>query len=182
MVAAYIKNAHAFSRVCALIHWASREHMKKSRKPYNERTDIEKLQSQWWKLSGLHTREEWSAAVVRAATAAEIAANIAIRKEFQDIGTFAPDFVDSLLVWANGLAGKLDRLLLPITKGTDRHDKMSELKTTALKVNKTRNAIAHRGEFCSERAATEAIAQAKRFVEGVIRLYEPAFRLKERKS
>lgn len=155
--------------------------MTKSRKPYSDRTDIEKLQSQWWKLSGLHSREEWSAAVVRAATAAEIAANIAIRKEFQAIGTFSPDFVDSLLHWANGLAGKLDRLLLPITKGTARYAKVSRLKDTATAVNKVRNAIAHRGEFCSERKAAEAIAQSKKFVEGIVQLYEPSFELKERK-
>ena len=155
--------------------------MTKSRKPYNERTDIEKLQSQWWKLSGLHSREEWSAAVVRAATAAEIAANIAIRKEFQEIGTFAPDFVDSLLQWANGLAGKLDKLLIPITKGTERHKKISQLKAKALEINKIRNAVAHRGEFCNKTEAQDAISNSREFVEGVVKLYEPGFKLKERK-
>ncbi len=48
-------------------------------KRYKKLTDLKKLQKQWHKLSGLHTREEWSAAIVRAATAAEIAANIAVR-------------------------------------------------------------------------------------------------------
>ena len=156
--------------------------MKQSRKPYNERTDLEKLQSRWWKLSGLQSREEWSAAVVRAATAAEIAANIAIRKEFQQIGSFAPDFADSLLLWANGLAGKLDKLLMPISKGTDRHKKISQLKATALKINKIRNAVAHRGEFCNEKEAKDAISHSKNFVDGVVKLYEQEFKLKERKS
>lgn len=155
--------------------------MTKSRKPYNQRTDIEKLQSQWWKLSGLHSREEWSAAVVRAATAAEIAANIAIRKEFQEIGSFSPGFVDSLLQWANGLAGKLDRLLLPITRDTDRHKKISQLKAAALRVNKIRNAVAHRGEFCNEKQAQDAMSNSREFVEGGVKLYEPGFKLKERK-
>ena len=155
--------------------------MKDSRKPYNERTDIEKLQSQWWKLSGLHSREEWSAAVVRAATAAEIAANIAIRKEFQQIGSFSPDFVDSLLQWANGLAGKLDKLLIPITKGSERHEKITKLKATAMKVNKIRNAVAHKGEFCNEKEAKDAISNSRKFIEGVVNLYEPDFKLNERK-
>ena len=75
-------------------------------KPYEHRTDLEKVQSQWHKLSGLHTREEWSAAIVGAATAAEIAANFAVRQEFAARSKFDSDFVDGLLVWANGLAGK----------------------------------------------------------------------------
>ena len=87
-----------------------------ARKPYEKRSDLEKLHSQWHKLSGLHTREEWSAAIVRAATAAEIATNFAIRAEFGARSKFDPKFVDSLLRWANGLAGKLDRLLVPLSE------------------------------------------------------------------
>jgi hypothetical protein len=55
------------------------------RKPYADRTDVERLQSTWRKLSGLMNRKEWSSAVTRAATAAEIAANIAIRHELQEV-------------------------------------------------------------------------------------------------
>lgn len=79
-------------------------------KPYQELTDIEKLQKQWHKLSGLHSREEWSAAIVRAATTAELAANHAIRAEFLAHSQFDGAFVDSLLKWANGLSGKLRAL------------------------------------------------------------------------
>ena len=156
--------------------------MKGSRKPYNDRSDLEKLQAQWTKLSGLHSREEWSAAVIRAATAAEIAANVAIRKEFQQIGSFAPGFVDSLLKWANGLAGKLDRLLVPITEGTERHKRIVGLKDIGLSVNNVRNAVAHRGEFCSEKEAQVAIQKSREFVEGIVQLYEPGFTLSECKS
>jgi hypothetical protein len=43
--------------------------------PYDDRDDLEKLRSQWKKIDGiLERRKEWSAAIVRAATAAEIAA------------------------------------------------------------------------------------------------------------
>ncbi len=90
------------------------------KKPYEERTDLEKCQSQWTKLKGLHTREEWSAAIVRAATAAEIAANFAIRQELKTQSTISGDCANSLLRWANGLSGKIDRLLTPLTKGTKR--------------------------------------------------------------
>ena len=58
------------------------------KKPYDERSDLEKILSQWKKLSGLVKRKEWSAAVVRAATAAEIATNFAIRKEFSEKSNF----------------------------------------------------------------------------------------------
>jgi hypothetical protein len=75
-------------------------------KAYEERTGLQKIQSQWHKLTGLHTREEWSAAVIRAATAAELAANFAIREGFRTKSSLDPKFVDSLLRWANGLDGK----------------------------------------------------------------------------
>jgi hypothetical protein len=77
------------------------------RKPYQERTDLEKCQSQWTKLQGLHSLEEWSAAIVRAAIAAETTANFAIRSEFKGQGQLSKGFVDSLLKWANGLQGKM---------------------------------------------------------------------------
>jgi hypothetical protein len=67
--------------------------------PYEQRTDINKIQSQWTKLSGHHSRTDWSAAIVRAATACEIAVNLAIRTEFSDRSAFGADFVDSLLLW-----------------------------------------------------------------------------------
>ncbi|OYV51952.1 MAG: hypothetical protein B7X10_00385, partial [Burkholderiales bacterium 21-58-4] len=88
-----------------------------ARKPYEQRTDLEKIESQWHKLSGLHSREEWSAAIVRAATAAELAANFAIRREYQSKSTLSAAFVDTQLKWANGIAGKIDRLLLNLTVG-----------------------------------------------------------------
>src|SRR5690242_4865570 len=93
--------------------------MARTRKPYEERTDLEQIRAQWIKLTGLHSREEWSAAVVRAATAAEIAANFAVRREFSLRGEQDAILVDSLLKWANGLPGKLDRLLLPLYGGKD---------------------------------------------------------------
>lgn len=75
-------------------------------KPYQELTDIERLQKQWYKLPGLHSREEWSAAIVRATMAAELAAIHAIRAEFAVRSQFDGAFVDSLLKWENGFSGK----------------------------------------------------------------------------
>jgi hypothetical protein len=150
-------------------------------KPYEQRTDLEKIQSQWHKLSGLHSREEWSAAIVRAATAAELAANFAIRQEFLAKSTFSSTFVDSQLKWANGIAGKIDRLLLNLTAGQKHYAAIKKLKSLADKINKIRNAVVHQGEFCNEREAKQAIQQSKDFIEGLVRIYDARFALKERK-
>jgi hypothetical protein len=153
-----------------------------SKAPYEDRTDPEKCQSQWWKLQGLHSREEWSAAIVRAATAAEIAANHAIRVEFSRRTQLAGPFVDSMLRWANGLAGKIDRLLIPLTNSTERQAALAGLRPLAAQINETRNAIVHRGEFRDEDEATAAIATTKLFIETLMRLYDPHFQLRNKKE
>ena len=150
--------------------------------PYEQLTDLEKVQKQWHNLSGLHTREEWSAAIVRAATAAEIAATFAVRREFELNSEFDSSFVDSLLRWANGLAGKLDRLLLPISvENKAKNTELKSLKKIAEDINAKRNAIAHQGEFCNEGEAQAVIAQAEKFITTLVQIYEPKFVLKTRK-
>jgi hypothetical protein len=152
-------------------------------KPYGKRTDLAKVQAQWHKLSGLHSSDEWSAAVVRAATAAELAANFAIRAEFKARSKFDDAFVNSLLKWANGLAGKLEKLLVPLSETDETKLKaMKTLRSAAEKINRKRNAIAHQGEFCNEREATAIIEKTREFITALVHLYEPKFALKERKS
>jgi hypothetical protein len=148
--------------------------------PYNERSDLDKIKSQWHKLTGLHSREEWSEAVVRAATAAEIAANYAIRAEFAKVSSLTPEFVDSLLKWANGLRGKMLNLLIPLVTGTERAPMLAQIKALAEVVNDDRNKIVHRGEFRGAEEPRATIESARQFIEGLVRLYKPKFRLKER--
>lgn len=152
-------------------------------KNYEELSDLEKLQKQWHKLSGLHKREEWSAAIVRSATAAEIAANFAVRAEFSAQSQLDPTFVDSLLRWANGLAGKLDKLLVPVTTtNKQKHKAIKALSKSASEISKRRNAVAHQGEFCNEAEATVVIATSRQFIEALVKLYKNDFELKERRS
>ena len=151
-------------------------------KPYDDRTDVERIESQWYKLSGLHSREEWSAAVVRAATAAEIAANLVIRKEFSERSQFNAEFVDGLLKWANGLSGKIDRLLLPLFVGTKQHSSLKKMRNVSEQISRLRNDVVHRGVFCNEAEARKIIAQSKEVVEALVRLYEPGFTLKDKKG
>ena len=150
-----------------------------AKKSYKQRSDVEKIQSLWHKLTWLHSREEWSAAVVRAATAAEIAANFAVREEFKARSKFDGDFVNSLLLWVNGLDGKLNRLLLPLTEGKKTHKILSGVKKLAKQVNKKRNAVAHQGEFCNVGESKQAIESARKFIEAVVGIYEPSFKLKD---
>lgn len=152
------------------------------RKPYEQRTDLEKIQSQWNKLTGLHFRNESSAAIVRAATAAELATTFAIRKEFESKSQFDKAFVDSLLIWANGIAGKLDRLLIPATRGTKHHKTIKKLKAASETINKKRNAVAHQGEFCNPTEANEIIDLSREFIETLAKIYMPDFVLKEKKT
>jgi hypothetical protein len=153
-----------------------------SKKEYENRTDLEKIQSQWNKLTGLHSREEFSSAVVRAATAAEVAANFAVRQEFESQSKCTDDFVNSLLRWANGIEGKLNHLLIPMTEGSKHHNTLTEVKKRAERINKKRNAVAHQGEFCNIDESKEIINDARHFIETVVKLYEPGFTLKDKKK
>lgn len=151
--------------------------------PYKQRDDLHKIQSQWTKLKGHHSREDWSAAVVRAATACEIAVNFAVRREYAaKDGQLDVDAVNAELMRANGLKGKLLKMLLPFVKEKPHNDAVRELKKLALSINDKRNLIVHSGEFCEEPEATALIEQCAQFVVGLVRVYEPEFTLREMKS
>ncbi len=150
--------------------------------PYDDRDDLEKLRSQWKKIDGIIDRQkEWSAAIVRAATAAEIAANIAIRKRFEQESEFAPEFVNSLLIWANGIEGKFNRLIIPAERDDAKRKALKALKKRAVRLNKKRNSIVHRGEFASKREMRELVDLAREIVNALVIPWEPTFRLGGRK-
>lgn len=139
--------------------------------PYSDRTDLERLASSWIKLDGFLARGEWSAAVVRAATAAEIAANIAVRQELETKRALEKAFVDSLLRWANGLDGKLTRLMSQLPMAKDQKPVIRAAKATSAKINKKRNEVVHSGHFMNEEEATEVRAQARSFIDSLVGLY-----------
>ena len=146
-------------------------------KPYAERTDIERLRSSWKKLSGLMKRGEWSGAIIRAATAAEIAANIAVRQELCEQRKLEASFVDHLLKWANGLAGKLDKLLRPLHTTAARKKPFTSLRKRAQKINDQRNLVVHSGHFMNENEAKEIVALAKDLIEELVGAYHAGFKL-----
>jgi hypothetical protein len=150
-------------------------------KKYDDRTDYEKIHTQWHKLTGLHSRLEWSAAAIRAASACEIAANLAIRVEFKDRANFSKSYIDSLLIWANGLDGKMKKLLLPMLSQAEKAE-FAGLQQLAETVNRGRNKIAHQGDFMDEEESKAVIEAARRFIEKLVKIYDSSFRLKDRKG
>ncbi len=146
-------------------------HRKASKKPYNERTDLEKLQSQWTKLSGLHARDEPSAAIVRCATAAEIAANYAVRSEWSQKTQFDAAIVDQFLRWANGLPLKVERLFVPVYFAAPRTSPIAKaLIKSAATINAVRNAVVHQGSFSNTVEAEAVVAEAKAFINMIVGL------------
>ena len=145
--------------------------------PYEQRTDADKIRSQWTKLSGHHSRTDWSAAVVRSVTACEIAVNFAVRQEFTTRSQLSAQFVNGLLLSANGLSGKVTKLLIPLLEGEDKFEAINRLCRHVQPISTKRNAISHQGAFCSETEATALIEQCRQFVEGVMAAYDPLFTL-----
>ncbi len=148
--------------------------------PYNDRTDLQKIQSQWNKIAGLLSRgNDWSAAIVRAATACEIAANFVIRKKFAEKSTFASAYVDSNLIWANGIKGKFQNLIVPMFKADDKKAgaAMKRLGDRALKINEERNAIVHSGAFSDEAEARAIVESARALIEELVGASEAGFKL-----
>lgn len=150
--------------------------------PYEQRTDIERIRSQWTKLTGLHSRNEASAAIVRCATAAEIAANYAIRTEFSRRSEFDARIVDGFLTWANGLDGKMNRLILPICFNGVKNNEFKKLHAAAKSIHEVRNEVVHRGVFSDPEDAELIVGLAREFIETLVHRYDETFCLREATS
>src|SRR2546425_613703 len=136
----------------------------KKRKPYDKQSDIEKIRSNWKKIRGLLEREEWSSAIVRAATATEIAANLVVREELIDNSGLESDFADHLLKWSNGIQGKFDKLIIPITKGKSYNQDFKRLEKRAADINLERNSIVHSGQFKNRSTAIRVVTEAREII------------------
>jgi len=121
--------------------------------PYDERTDDQKLESNWGKARKQFEREEWSACVVRVATTAEIAANIYIRQFLLTDYALPSKFVDALLMGANGLDGKFKRLIKPAAEHRGTWSTLKPLQKKIESLNEHRNGVAHAGKFKSKNDA-----------------------------
>jgi hypothetical protein len=124
--------------------------------PYDERTDDQKLETNWRKARGLYKREDWSAAIMRAATSAEIAANIYVRHFLITEHNLPRQYVDALLFSANGLDGKFKRLIRPAAECRGTWQMLKPLQRRIETLHEHRNSIAHSGQFKDEDEAQEA--------------------------
>ncbi len=148
-------------------------------KPYTDRTDLEKIKSNWKKLQGLYSRREWSSAIVRAATTSEIAANLVVREELQNQKNIDEDFVTHLMIWANGIQGKYQKLILPAIKGKEHEQNFKDLSNKIGKINRERNSIVHTGTFGNPEPAHEIISEAREVILNFVRPYHNEFDLVE---
>jgi hypothetical protein len=146
-----------------------------TKKPYDERTDKEKIQSNWTKTCGLYLRGEHSMAVIRAATTVELATNLVVREELENNHKLPKDFVNNLMKWANGLVGKLNRLIIPITKDTEKEKFFKEIQKQVVDINDQRNGVAHRGEFKIKKTSNRIILEAHEIIEKLVQQYDKDF-------
>lgn len=139
----------------------------KSKIPYDEKPDDQKLEANWKKACGQFERGDWSAAIIRAATSAEIAANIYIRKFLIDKYELPDQFVDSLLKGANGLDGKFNRLIRPAVETLGTWNELKPLKRKIESLHDHRNGVVHSGKFKKKTEAKAAFKHAFEIIEGL---------------
>jgi hypothetical protein len=151
----------------------------KKKLPYSERSDVDKVRANWTKTRGLFERDEYSVAIIRAATTVEIAVNLAVRQELISAKGLPMKFVDQLLKWTNGVNGKLNNMLKPLWQETPQgKERFKTLSDPIRKVNLVRNSVVHSGEFKNRRTAIEVLDRSHLVIMASITPYEPKFVLK----
>jgi hypothetical protein len=148
-------------------------------KPYSDRTDLDKIRTNWKKINGLYSRREWSSSVVRAATTAEIATNLVVREELENLKGIDEPFVNHLMIWANGIQGKYQKLIMPAVEGKEYKDKFRALSSTIAAINRERNKIVHGGHFIDSAPAHDIIVKAREVAHVFVQQYHPQFTLDE---
>lgn len=143
--------------------------------PYQQRTDVQKAETQLGKALGLLSRSDWSAAIVRAVTATEISLNFAIRQEHDLRRELSLEEVNRHLYNANGIGRKLTMLKELLDDNPRRN--VEQLGQLISEAATKRNRIVHSGEFCDEDEAREHVESCRIFANDLISLYEPLFQI-----
>jgi hypothetical protein len=145
----------------------------KSHKP-----DLEQIRSNWNKTLALFEKKEWSSAVIRAAITIEVAANLVIREELESKRQLESDFVDHLLIWANGIQGKFTRLILPVIKNTERFATFKKIQEQVSYISEERNSVVHSGISKQRRTAERVVTIAREIIETLVCEYHRSFELR----
>ena len=144
----------------------------KNKKPYSRASDDEKVARNWRKALGLYERGEYSVSILRCATCLELAVNFAIRQELVTERKLPLQFVDKLLLNANGIHSKYQKLYLPIMAQYEVQDDLKRLWNNQIKkINAERNKIAHQGEFRRHAAAERVMADTYAALQEIMSLY-----------
>jgi len=160
---------------------ANRQVKRKSdkKKPYSKASDDEKVFRNWTKALGLYNRGEYSVAIIRCGTCVELAVNFAIRQELVTERELPLQFVDKLLLSANGLRNKYQNLFLPIMAEYEQHDALVRLWRMRIeKINKQRNAVVHSGEFRNRSIAKVVMTDAYAALMEIMGFYDFGTELK----
>jgi len=148
------------------------------RTPYSKRTDIEKISSNWNKTRGLFHRKEYSVAIIRAATTVELAANFVVREELIKQHKLPEEFVESLMMWANGLKGKFVNIIFKITD-ENRKKRFDKIWKKLKYLNDQRNEVVHSGCFKQKKTAEKCLTQARKAIIAIVKKYDTDFSLPE---
>ena len=140
--------------------------------------DLEKIRSSWRKTLSLFEKKEWSSAVIRAAITIEIAANLVIREELETRRKLDSEFVDSLLLWANGIQGKFTRLILPVARNTEKFTTYKKIQEQVSYINEERNSVVHSGISKQRRTAEKVLTASRGIIETLVREYHSQFELR----
>lgn len=140
------------------------------KKPYSERSIEDQIVSNWKKTIGLYRRGEYSTVVIRAATSVELAANMLIRKELIEKQGLPTYFVESLMKWANGLVGKIDKILIPFLKDTEKEKDLNIIKKRTKDINDERNNVVHKGQFKAKSTALRVIEESEYIINSFFKI------------
>ena len=114
---------------------------------------------------------------MRAATAAELSVNLAIRAELAVQSELESATIDAMMKKANGLWGKMAGLLLPLVLDRPNEEAIKKLCKASDEINRDRNDIVHSGKFSNRADGLKAIERCRRFSNSLVQLYEPDFKL-----
>jgi hypothetical protein len=141
-------------------------------RPYVDRTDEEKLQTQWIKANGLLQRRDWSAATVRIATAMEMSANITLSEVFVRAGRSRRNLKEALKWSLNGKLSEIEHHV-----GEHHRSRIQAVTPRVLATYRKRNRIVHQGEFCDPQETAEHTSTAMSLIQILMPIYRPTFTL-----
>jgi len=110
----------------------------------------------------------------------ELAANLVIEAELVHKKSLPREFANHLMIWANGLRGKFEKLIYPILREDPAFSQIrSSIDKVWRRVNKQRNSVAHSGAFKKRKTAFAAINDAHFVITQLVSPYDSSFNIEK---